>query len=290
MRFLLLGPLIVQADDGTAVPLPRRSQRSTLAVLLLNSRWPITREELIGSLWPEDAAAASADTALRTRVSDLRRILGRDRIVTTAAGYAIALREGEADFVNFDRLARLGRAALDSGHVEEADQLLSRACALWREPALLDLPDTAPIHLTRTALLDARRLAAEGLIDARLELGCHRELLTQIRACIALSPLHEHPHVQLMLALYRSGQKAMALEAFTRLREITTRDLGQDPGPEAQLLLGAILADDPRLLAQARNGGDALPWPAPRSPSRARHSRTAGGHPGARGASHRPAS
>jgi DNA-binding SARP family transcriptional activator len=92
----------------------------------------------------------------------------------------------------------------------------------------------------------------EWLIDARLALGQHHGALAEIRACIAADPLAEHPHVQLMLALYRSGQKAAALAAYTRLRDLTVREFGQDPGPEARTVLEQMLVDSPELMAPPR--------------------------------------
>ena len=106
--------------------------------------------------------------------------------------------------------------------------------------------------LIRTALLEQRRDVQEWLIDARLALGQHHGALAAIRACIAADPLAEHPHVQLMLALYRGGQKAAALAAYTRLRDLTVREFGQDPGPEARALLEQMLADSPDLMAPLR--------------------------------------
>lgn len=249
MRFSVLGPVMAQADDGSALALPRRSQRSTLAVLLLHAAQPPTRALLIDALWGDDPPA-DADTALRVRMSDLRRGLGQcDRLVTHQSGYRLVVKPGELDSATFGGLAAHGRAALDAGRPREAARLLSQAAALWRDPPLADLPDTPLMGFIRTALLEQRRDVQEWLIDARLALGQHHGALTEIRACIAADPLAEHPHVQLMLALYRSGQKAAALAAYTRLRDLTVREFGQDPGPEARAMLEQMLADSPELMA-----------------------------------------
>lgn len=247
MRFGVLGPLVAHADDGSPVVLARPSQRSTLAVLLLHADRPPTRTLLIDALWG-DKPPTDADAALRVRMSDLRRALaGSDRIVTHPAGYQIVIEPGELDSVTFRDLASHGRAALDAGCPADAARLLGQALALWRSPPLADLPDTPPMQLPRTALLEQHRDVREWLIDARLALGQHHESLAEIRACIAADPLAEHPHVQLMLALYRSGQKSAALAAYTRLRDVTVREFGQDPGPEARALLSRMLADSPDL-------------------------------------------
>lgn len=252
MRFSILGPLLARADDGSPLGLARPSQRSTLAVLLLRASRPPTRTFLIDALWG-DEPPAEADTALRVRMRDLRRALGDSgRLVTHRSGYQMVINPGELDSVTFCDLASGGRAALDSDRPENAARLLSQASALWRDPPLADLPDTPVMRLTRTALLEQRRDVQEWLIDARLALGQHHESLAQIRACIAADPLAEHPHVQLMLALYRAGQKSAALAAYTRLRDLTVREFGQDPGPEARALLSQMLTDSPELRAPAR--------------------------------------
>jgi DNA-binding SARP family transcriptional activator len=247
VRFSILGPLLAEADDGAQLPLSRPSQRATLAVLLLHAARPATKAQLIEALWG-DSPPGDADTALRVRMRDLRRAMaGQDRIETHPAGYQIALQPGELDVDNFVAVVRHGRAALDGGNPENAARLLEQACRLWRAPPLADVPDTPPLRTVATALLAQWRDAREWLTDARLALGQHHEMLSQIRGVIAADPLPEHPHVQLMLALYRSGQKAGALDAYSRLRELTTREFGQEPGPEARELLAQILDDSPAL-------------------------------------------
>lgn len=248
MRFSILGPLVAETDNGTPVVLRRPSQRSTLAVLLVHAEQPPSRTVLIDALWGDDPPA-DADTALRVRMRDLRRALaGCDRLLTHSSGYRVLIGPGELDAVTFGCLASRGRAALDTGRSTEAARVLADALALWRSPPLADLPDTPSMRLTRTSLVEQRRDVQEWLIDARLGLGQHRELLAEIRACIAADQLAEHAHVQLMLALYRCGQKSAALAAYTRLRDLTVREFGQDPGPEARTLLGKMLADSPDLV------------------------------------------
>jgi DNA-binding SARP family transcriptional activator len=248
MRFSVLGPLLAEADDGAPLVLARPSQRSTLAVLLLYAGQPPTRTTLIDALWG-DNPPTDAETALRVRMRDVRRALvGHDRLITHKSGYQIIVDPGELDTVNFRRLAEHGRAALDIGSAEDAARLLEQACGLWRDPPLTDLPETPLMSLAATALLEHRRDVREWLIDARLAIGQHREALAPIRELIAADPLPEHPHVQLMLALYRCGQKSAALAAYTRLRDMTAREFGQDPGPEARAVLSQILADSADLM------------------------------------------
>jgi DNA-binding SARP family transcriptional activator len=255
MRFRVLGPLAVEADDGAPLSLDRPALRGTLAVLLLHAAQPLPRALLIDALWGDDQPG-DAETALRVRIRDLRRALGaHDLLTTKQLGYQIKIKPGELDADNFRTLVVHGHAALDSGDVEDSARLLDQACRLWRDPPLADLPDTPPMRMAATALLEQLRDARDWLTDARLALGQHHEVLDQIRAVLAADPVREHPHVQLMLALYRCGQKAAALAAYGRLRELTTRELGQDPGPEAREMLSLILADSsylqfrPRFLA-----------------------------------------
>jgi DNA-binding SARP family transcriptional activator len=252
MRFSVLGPLFAEADDGTPLALRRPSQRATLAVLLLYAAQPVTKNLLIEALWG-DSPPGNADTALRVRMRDARRALvAADRIQTHPAGYQIVVRPGELDADVFRALVGRGRTALDNGNAEDAARLLEQACRLWRAPPLADVPDTPLTRTAVTGLLAQCRDAREWLIDARLALGQHHELLSQIRAVIAADPLPEHPHVQLMLALYRCGQKVAALDSYSRLRELTTREFGQDPGPEARETLRQILDDSPALEVRPR--------------------------------------
>jgi len=252
MRFSILGPLIATADDGTQLALSRPSQRATLAVLLLHAARPASKTLLIDALWG-DQTPGDADTALRVRMRDVRRVLtGHERIETHPASYQIIVRPGELDADDFRALTARGRLALDNGNAEDAARLLEQACRLWRDPPLADVPDTPAARAATAALLEHLRVAREWLTDARLALGQHHELLSELRAVLAADPLSEHPHVQLMLALYRCGQKVAALDAYSRLRELTSREFGQDPGPEAREMLRQILADSPELQFRPR--------------------------------------
>jgi DNA-binding SARP family transcriptional activator len=247
MRFSVLGPLTVETDDGKPLALDRPSLRSTLAVLLLHAAQPLAKAPLIDALWGDDPPG-DAESALRVRIRDLRKALGaHDRLATRQLGYQIKIKPGELDCDTFAALVMHGHAALDAGNAEDSARLLDQACRLWRDPPLADLPDTPPMRMAATALLEQLRDARDWRTDAQLALGQHHEVLDQTRGVIAADPLREHPHVQLMLALYRCGQKAAALAAYGRLRDLTARELGQDPGPEAREVLGLILDDSPYL-------------------------------------------
>jgi DNA-binding SARP family transcriptional activator len=243
MRFNVLGPLLAHDDNGTPLILARPSQRGTLSVLLIHAQRPRTKAFLIDAIWGDDPPC-DAEAALRVRVRDLRLALaGRRRLITHRSGYQMLVESGELDITIFHDLAAQGRTALDRGSAAEAAQLLGKACNLWRDPPLADLPDTPIMRVAATSLREEWRDVQEWLIDARLALGEERTVLAQIRAVIAADPLAEHAHVQLMLALYRCGQKSAALAAYAKLRDLTTHEFGQDPGPEAQMLLQQILLD-----------------------------------------------
>lgn len=282
MRFSVLGPLAVEADDGSRLPLRRPSQRSTLAVLLLHAAQLPTRSLLIDALWG-DRPPANAEAALRVRIRDLRRALATcDRLLTHPAGYHLMVRPGELDCDSFRALAGHGRAALDRGRAADAARLLAQACALWRDPPLPDLPDTPLMGVIAATLMEEHRDAREWLLDARLALGHEHAIIGQIRELIAADPLREHPYVQLMLALYRCGEKPAALAVYGRLRDLTGREFGMDPGPEARALLSQVLADGPALMSGSQPSGTAGQRPGRhqqgrrRVPERGRASRCSG--------------
>src|SRR5258708_10438138 len=144
MRFSVLGPLLVEADDGTRLVFARPSQRSTLAVLLLQARHPPTRTLLIDALWG-DHPPGDAEAALRVRICEVRRALAAPgRLVTHQSGYQLIIEPGELDAANFRSLAADGRAALDSGRIKEAARLLGQACVLWRGPPPAHPPGHPP--------------------------------------------------------------------------------------------------------------------------------------------------
>src|SRR5579875_2451426 len=189
---------------------------------------PCSQAELAAAIWGDDPPQRP-DLSLRTCVYGLRRLLPDPaRLRTHPCGYLIDVAPGELDLAEFRDLASLGRQALDDGDPAGAADALGRALSLWREPALADLPD----HAARERLIGHRRDALEALIDARLALGLHRQVLPELRGIVAAEPPREHAWAQLMLALYRCGARAEALAAFGRLRMTLVRAYGIEPGPE----------------------------------------------------------
>lgn len=231
MEFLILGPVDV-LDGGRAVSLPAGKPLALLRVLLLNRNRVVSAEDLIDELWGEDPPE-TAMKALQGHVSQLRKALGADRLITKAPGYRLRVEDGELDLDRFERLVRDGRERFAAGDAMAASRELESALALWRGPA----PG-----------LDERRLAAlEDRIDADLALGRHAELVAELETLVAQQPLRERLRGQLMLALYRSGRQADALEEYRHTRETLVDELGIEPGEALQELQRAILRHDPEL-------------------------------------------
>ena len=247
MRFRILGPLEITDDTGRHVAVTRRLHRSALALLLLNAGQPCSARSLATGLWA-DNPPVSPDVSLRSCIYGIRKILAdAGRLQTHPSGYLITAGPGELDLDDFRDLARRGREALDAGNARLAATLLSQAVELWRDPPLADLPAV----LARERLLGQRKDTQDALTDARLALGEHRQMLTDLRAVVAADPLHEHGWAQLITALYRSGARTEALAAFGRVRMTLISEYGIDPGPELQELHERVLADNPGLILRS---------------------------------------
>ena len=255
MRFSILGPLEVRDDAGQPVTFSRRLHRAALSVLLLNAGRPSCSASLVSAIWG-DEPPLSPDVSLRSCVYGIRKLLpDPGRLRTHPSGYLIVAGPGELDADDFRELAARGRDALDARQPRQAAALLSRALGQWREPALADVPAVP----ARDRLLALRQEARDALVDARLELGEHRQVLAELRAAVIAEPFREHPWAQLIMALYRSGSRAEALAAFGRLRMTLVSSYGIDPGPELQELHRRVLSDDPSLgLAVPANGKDRM--------------------------------
>jgi DNA-binding SARP family transcriptional activator len=240
MEFRILGPLEVM-DQGANVKLGGAKQRSLLAFLLLNPNQAISRDRLIDELWGEQPPD-TARTALQVHVSQLRKALGRDVIVTQTPGYLIRVGDGELDLGRFERLV----AEAHSAPPEEASVLFEEALGLWRGTPLAEL-DVPFAHAAGARLGEQRLAALEQRIDADLALGRHAPLVPELEALVREHPLREHLRGQLMLALYRSGRQAQALEVYRAGRHLMDEELGLEPDAELQRLERAILNHDPSL-------------------------------------------
>jgi len=269
MRVLILGSLEVHGDDGPIALGGGGKPRGLLAMLLLHANRPVSAERLAVALWGEDAPAGSIKT-VHVHVSRLRRALGDPGVLaTTPAGYRLRVLPGELDAERFERLAAEGRKALADGRPELAARALREALALWRGPALGDLA-FEPFAQPEIGRLEEERLAAlEARVEADLAAGRQGELAGELRQLVAQHPLRERLHVQLMLALYRSGRQADALRAYRDARDVLVDRLGIEPGSELRALEAAILAQDPALdpARPADRGATAARIPAPSTPT-----------------------
>jgi len=257
MEFHILGPLEV-VENGTSLPLGGPRQRALLALLLLRANEPVSTDRLIDELWGADSPA-SGPTAVQNQIARLRKVLGADRVLTTQAGYAIRV---EADELDLDRYGHLVAAA-DAAPPEERSALLAEAVGLWRGPALAGLPD-APFVAPESARLEGLRLAAlEDRIDADLELGRHGDLVAELSSLAARYPLQERLRGQLMVALYRSGRQAEALDVYRETRRLLADELGLEPSQSLRELERAILAQDPLLDAPPKSAKPSRPAVVP---------------------------
>jgi DNA-binding SARP family transcriptional activator len=228
------------------VALGGSKQRALLALLLLHANRVVSRDRLIDELW-DGSPPDTASTALQVHVSQLRKALGREAIVTQAPGYLVRVDPGGLDIERFDELV----AEAQGRDAEGAAQTLREALALWRGPPLVDL-DESVARPERRQLEEQRASALEQRIDADLDLGRHAELLPELEALTREEPLRERRRAQLMLALYRSGRQADALGVYRQGRRLLADELGLEPGEELRQLEKAILEHDPELAAPAR--------------------------------------
>jgi DNA-binding SARP family transcriptional activator len=226
MQFAILGPLEVTTESGDAVALGGARARSLLAVLLLHANEPVSAERLAVALWGDDAPAGAIKT-VQVHISRLRKALVDGAIVeTTHAGYRLRVGPGELDAERFDDLVDSGRQALADGEPELASSLLHEALGLWRGSPLSDLAHE-PFAAAEVRRLEERRLAATELaVDGDLAAGRHGEVVAEIEALVAEHPLRERLHAQRMLALYRCGRQAEALEAFRNARGLLVEEIG----------------------------------------------------------------
>jgi DNA-binding SARP family transcriptional activator len=248
VEFGVLGPLLVRMN-GEVVLIPRGKQRTLLAMLLLRAGQIVPGDQLADMLWGPEPPP-SAVVTLQNYVKRLRQAVGpagRERIVTQPGGYLIQVEIGELDLAVMEQALTAARHAVRDRAWSRAAGEAAAALALWRGEPLgdVDLPPLAAAQVSRMAEL--RLQAYELRIEADLQLARHAEVITELQELGAAYPLRERLHTQLMLALYRSGRRAEALETYQRARDVLVEELGSEPGPELQGLQRQILRDDPAL-------------------------------------------
>lgn len=245
MQFRLLGSLEVSVA-GHPVDLAAARQQVIVAVLLLEANRVVSMSRLIDAIWDDDPPA-TARSQVQICISALRRLLGdggeADVIVTRSPGYVLVLPDEAQDIRQFELLAARGRAAAAEQRTAEAVADFRAALGLWRGPAAAGIES----RIVRTAVtrLDENRLAVLGdCLELELELGRHREVIGELRALVAEYPLRERLRTLLMLALFRAGRQAEALESFREGRELFQDELGLDPGGDLRAMERAILVND----------------------------------------------
>ena len=249
MEVRILGPTEV-IEGATPVPLPMGRARSLLGLLVLHAGEVVSADRLVDELWGE-SPPPTVNTALQGLVYKLRRRLepqrGKDEppriLLTRPPGYLLDLAPDLIDASRFRRLV----AEAAGAPPQRAVELLRRAAALWRGPALVDF-HYEPFAQAEIAELEELRLTAvEKRIEADLALGRHRDLIGELERLTAEHPLREGVHGLLMLALYRSGRQAEALRVYADLHATLVEQIGVDPGPSLQQLEELILRQDPTL-------------------------------------------
>jgi DNA-binding SARP family transcriptional activator/tetratricopeptide (TPR) repeat protein len=239
--FRILGPLEVW-DRGRPIELPRRKQHALLAFLLLRSNEAVSTDALIEALWGEEPPR-TARASLQNTVAQLRRALGPGVVVSDAGGYRLEVVPEQLDLGRFERLTADARSGEGGQRVEQ----FREALGLWRGPPLADLV-YEPFAAQEAARLEELRTAAhEDLIDAELALAGGGDLVAELESLVAEYPFRERLRGQLMLALYRAGRQAEALEAYQAARRMLVDELGIEPGAPLRKLEQAILRQDPSL-------------------------------------------
>jgi DNA-binding SARP family transcriptional activator len=268
VEFRILGPLEVRSDDRP-LQLGGAKPRAVLAILLTRANEVVSRDRLIDELWAENPPATAVNV-LQGYVSDLRKALGSGGLVTRAPGYMVAVEPGQLDLHRFERLVEESRATLARGDAGRAADTLREALALWRGSPLADFAYEPFAQAEITRLEELRLVALEWRIEADLVVGRHAELVGELEALIPKHPLRERLRAQLMLALYRSGRQAEALEAYQEARRALVDELGIDPSQSLQELEKAILRQDPALepTPAAPASAARAAEPAPRAPER----------------------
>jgi DNA-binding SARP family transcriptional activator len=259
--FRLLGPLDVCVGDRV-IEFGSARQRAILALLLLRRGRIVPMDDIYEALWDGDPPA-TAKGQVHTCISALRRELrqlGADGLLrTSAAGYSIRIPDESLDVADFERLASSGSASAASGHLTDAVRSFRAALQLWRGQAGANV-ECQIVQAMAARLNEDRIRVLEECIDAELALGQHHRLVVELSEQVSEHPLRERLRAQHMLALYRSGRQADALESFQMIRGMLSEELGLEPGDKLRTLQRAILAQDKTLDSGAGRAGQ---WTSP---------------------------
>ena len=266
LEFLVLGPFEVRVD-GRALELGAAKQRALLALLALNANELVSVDRLIDELWGE-RSPATASHSIQVYISQLRKVLTRageaaaEVIASRPPGYLLHVPPDKFDLRCFEQLSEQASSARANGELADAADLFREALVLWRGRALGDLLDEPFARVGAARLEEVRLAVMERRIDVDLALGRHADVIGELEQLVVEHPLREGPPGQLMLALYRSGRQAEALDAYHRLRRRLSDDLGLDPSPALRQLERSILQHDPGLEYVAADSTTRLTSPA----------------------------
>ncbi len=253
MQFRILGPLDVVAN-GQPLGLGRRKQRAVLAILLLDANRVVGLDRLVDELWG-DEPPAQAIGSLQAYVSHLRRLLEPDRsartpprvLISQSPGYRLVVAADDLDAARFEARARQGRTLLEAGEHRGAANALAEGLSLWRGPVLADFQNAAFTSAERARLDELRVVAQEDRATVELALGRHAAMVAELEQLVAIHPFREGLRGLLMLALYRSGRQAEALQAYRDASRALRDELGVDPSPQLRQLEDSILQQSPQL-------------------------------------------
>lgn len=240
VEFRILGPL--EAVDGTRpVSLTRGKQRALLALLLLHADRVVAMDRLVDDLWGAEVPA-SAPKMVQILVSLLRKQLPQGLIQTRSPGYRLDLNGHSLDLRTFETLHARGRALADD---RAADAVIAfrQALELWRGAPLAEFEEPFA-RLEESRLVEEHLTCVEECIEAELTLGRHAELVGELDALVRRHPLRERLRRLQMLALYRCGRHAEALEAFQSFRRKLRDELGIEPPPQLKDLERLVLQQD----------------------------------------------
>jgi predicted ATPase/DNA-binding SARP family transcriptional activator/peroxiredoxin len=281
MEFRILGPLEVLVDRHQVV-VSGDKQRALLALLVVNANRALSAAALIDELWGERPPSSAAKT-LQAHISRVRKALGQGfvdggegLIVTREHGYELRIDREMVDSLRFERLVSEARSKSAAGRVPEALSVLEEAVSLWRGQPLAEFAHERFAEVEISRLEELRIGALEELIDAKMALGRHAEVIGEVETLIARHPYRERLRAQLMLALYRADRQAEALDAYRNARRQLVDELGIEPGHELRELHEAVLAQDrslePATAALPLQGTDARSGlPSPANPLIGRH-------------------